>query len=125
MWHKFDSNSHLTLNVFPLIFLSKIHVPRDILWGELGRGISSYLNFFPPTQLKQKWGSIQPIPTYSVSRNNIFSTIFNNSLNMHFMHTFLMKLKYTIYYSSPNSFSYIVSKHLLHGEYEDPCLITR
>ena len=31
---KFDSNSHLTLDVFPLIFLSKIHVGRDILWGE-------------------------------------------------------------------------------------------
>ena len=88
---KFDSNSHLTLDVFPLIFLSKIHVGRDILWGG----------------------------------KNIFSTIFNNSLNMCFMHTFLMELKYTIYYSSPNSFSYMVSKHFLHAEYEDPCLITR
>ena len=70
------------------------------------------------------WGTIPPIPMCSLSRKNIFSTIFHNNLNMCFVHTFSMELEFTIHYLSPNAFSYIVSTHILHAKYEDPCLIT-
>ena len=32
-----------------------------------------------------------------------------------------MELEYTMYYLSPDAFSYIDSAHLLYAEYEDPC----
>ena len=53
-----------------------------------------------------------------------FSTIFHNYLNMCFVHTIPMELKYTLYYSSPDAFSYTVSTPFLYGEYKDTCLIT-
>ena len=73
-------------------------------------------------------GSIFPIPTCSLYRRNIFSTIFHVNLNMCFMHTFPTELKQIIYYLSSDAFSYIISTHFLHAEYiccmHDPCLIT-
>ena len=43
---------------------------------------------------------------------------------MCFMHTFPMELEYSIYYSSPNPFCYVVSALFLYAEYEEPSLIT-
>ena len=45
----------------------------------------------------------------SLSRKNIFSTIFQNDLNMCFVHTIPMELEFTIYYLSRDAFSYVVS----------------
>ena len=39
------------------------------------------------------------------------------------MHTFSMKLEYTLSYSSPEAFIYVVSTHSVHVEYEDPSMI--
>ena len=68
-------------------------------------------------------GEHAPIHTRSLSRKNIFSTIFYN-LNMCFVHIFPMELEYTIYYLSPDQFYYVVSILFLHADYEEPCLIT-
>ena len=64
-----------------------------------------------------------PIPTSSISRKNIFSTIFHNNPNMCLVHTFPMELEDTIYYLSP--FFYIVSTLFLYVQYEEPFLIIR
>ena len=45
-----------------------------------------------------------PIPVCSISRKNIFSTIFHNNPNMCLVHTFPMELEDTIYYLSPDTF---------------------
>ena len=50
-----------------------------------------------------------PISTCPSFRKNIFSTIFHDNLNMCFVHTFPMELELTIYYLSPDAFSYVVS----------------
>ena len=72
------------------------------------------------------WGrrSRPPYSMCSLSRKNIFSSIFHNNLNTCFVYTLPMELECTIYYLSPNAFSFIVSPHFLHAEYENPCLIT-
>ena len=44
---------------------------------------------------------------------NISSNIFHNNLNMRFVYTFPMEHEFTIYYLSPDAFSYIVSAHFL------------
>ena len=49
------------------------------------------------------------ISTCSLSRKNIFSTIFCNNPILCFMHTFPIELEYTIYCLSPDPFCYIVS----------------
>ena len=72
------------------------------------------------------WGR-RSLPSYSMcslSRKNIFSSIFHNNLNTCFVYTLPMELECTIYYLSPNAYSFIVSPHFLHAEYENPCLIT-
>ena len=98
---------------------------RDILWGQLGGGfLTSEFVSLHLIEIVILWGTIPPIPMCSLSRKNIFSTIFHNNLNMCFVHTFSMELEFTIHYLSPNAFSYIVSTHILHAKYEDPCLIT-
>ena len=43
---------------------------------------------------------------------------------MCFAHTFPVELEFTIYYLSPDAFSYIVSTHFLYAEYKNPWLIT-
>ena len=78
----------------------------------------THLNLFPHFQY------LPLILTCSMSRKNIFSTIFHSNLNMCCVHTFPIELEYTTYYLSSNAFSYIASAHFLHAEYEDPCLIT-
>ena len=35
-----------------------------------------------------------------------------------------MELEFTIYYLLPDGFSYVVSTHFLHADYQSPCLIT-
>ena len=35
---------------------------------------------------------------------------------MHFAHTFDMELEFTSFYLSPDTFSYVVYTHFLHGE---------
>ena len=59
----------------------------------------------------------------SISRKNIFSTIFHNNPNMCLVHTFPMELEDTIYYLSPDAFCYIVSTLFLYVQYEEPFLI--
>ena len=44
-----------------------------------------------------------PIPVCSISRKNIFSTIFHNNPNMCLMHTFPMEHEDTIYFLSPDA----------------------
>ena len=56
----------------------------------------------------QRWINGQ-VSLEATSTNNIFLTILHNNLNMCFVHTLHMELKYTIYYSSPDAFSFIVS----------------
>ena len=68
-------------------------------------------------------GTISPF-LHALSRKNIFLTIFYNNPIMCFMHTFPMKLEYSIYYSSPDPFCYVVSALFLYAEYEEPSLIT-
>ena len=45
-------------------------------------------------------GGVPLIPRCSLSRKNIFSTIFHNNFNICFMHTFPVELEFTIYYLS-------------------------
>ena len=64
-----------------------------------------------------------PIPVCSISRKNIFSTIFHNNPNMCLVHTFPMEPEDTIYYLSSDAFCYIVSTLFLYVQCEEPFLI--
>ena len=43
---------------------------------------------------------------------------------MCFVHIFPIKLEHIAYYLLPDAFTYVVSTHFLHAEYDDSCLIT-
>ena len=43
---------------------------------------------------------------------------------MCFVHIFPIKLEHIVYYLLPDAFTYVVSTHFLHAEYDDSCLIT-
>ena len=62
-------------------------------------------------------GEHSPIPTCSLSRQNIFLTVFYNNLNICFVHIFLMEVECTIYYLSPDPFCYVFSILFLYAEY--------
>ena len=129
------------MNPFPTAVISQdiVHLSQpkhtslmDILQGNWENGGAPILEFVshPLSRnvffLGGGWGrrSLPPYSMCSLSRKNIFSSIFHNNLNTCFVYTLPMELECTIYYLSPNAYSFIVSPHFLHAEYENPCLIT-
>ena len=73
------------------------------------------------------WVTHFPIPTCSLSRKNIFPTIFIIVLLCAIlcpiiMHYLPMELEYTIHYLSPDSFRYVVSTLFLYAGYVELCL---
>ena len=70
----------------------------------------------PPnsTEIVNFWGEhFPPFLHADYLEKNISSNIFHNNLNMCFVYTFPMEHEFTIYYLSPDPFSYIVSAYFL------------
>ena len=88
------SNSLSSYLIFYLLAATKKAASSKIIFTNQAYNMNKQFLFWGG-----RWGEREHsrIPTCSLSRKNIFSTIFYNNTNMCFKHTFLMELEW-IYY---------------------------